>query len=87
VTALFESSLFGDCVAAVEEARTHGYSAEAAVQAALDHLVLADHAEAIVIASILAGLIATSLNPTVASTDLEQWVAAAAAVAARPVPS
>lgn len=87
MTAPFESTLFGDCVAVVEEARMHGYSVEAAVQAAVDHLVLADRVEAIAIASILAGLIATSLNPMVISTDLEHWVAAAAEAATRPVPS
>lgn len=85
MTTPFESTLFGDCIAAVEEARAHGYSAEAAVQAAADHLVLADHVEAIAIASALAAMIATTLNPTTTSTDLEQWIAMAAAIAARPV--
>jgi hypothetical protein len=84
VTKPFESSLLGDCVAAVEEARAHGYSVTSAVAAALDHLETATRTEAIVVAAILAGWIATDLNPTTSLTNLEDWVVNVTAMVAHP---
>lgn len=73
--------LYGDALAAVEEARMHGYSQSAAVLAALDHLEGASRDEAVVIASVLAGWIASDLNPS-SVKDLGGWVEAATAVLA-----
>ncbi len=73
------SSLLGDALAAIEEARGHGFCVEAALLAALDHLQLADRAEAVQIAAVLAAWIACDLNPA-RRTDLAQWLDAAAAV-------
>lgn len=81
------TSLYGDAIAAIEEARLHGYSLEAAIQAALDHLALADHAEAIVIAALLAGLIATTLNPTATQLNLAYWLSGNAAMFTLQAPS
>lgn len=87
MTEPFESSLLGDCLAAVEEARAHNYAVSAAIAAAQDHLELASRVEAIVIASILAGWIATDLNPTLSLTDLEKWVETVAAIVTQKDPS
>ena len=75
--------LWGDALAAVEEARRHGYSSSAAFQAAFDHLEGADRSEALLIASLLASWIACDLNPTNSVTDLEWWVEQAMAIVAR----
>lgn len=63
-----------DALAAVEEALAHGYSAQAAMLAAVDHLQSADRNEAVAIAGLLAAWVATEMRPTM-STDLVEWVA------------
>lgn len=75
--------LWSDALAAVEEARMHGYSAQAAFQAAFDHLEGADHTQALMVASLLASWIAVDLNPTVRVTNLGQWVEMATGLMAR----
>lgn len=77
------NGLFGDALAAVEEARLHGYSPMAAMWAAIDHLELADRDEAIMIAGLLASWIACDLNPTVRVTDLADWLGQATEIVAR----
>ena len=74
--------LLGDALAAIEEARIHGYSPMAAMMAAADHLSLATREEAVLIASALAGWIATDLNPSVGTVDLEWWVDTATGIVA-----
>lgn len=77
------NGLFGDALAAVEEARLHGFSPSSAMWAAFDHLELADRDEAIMIASLLASWIATELNPTVEVTNLGEWLDLATTLLAR----
>jgi hypothetical protein len=77
------NGLLGDALAAVEEARLHGFSPGAAFVAAADHLELADRNEAILIASLLASWIACDLNPTTHVTDLAGWLGDATALVAR----
>jgi hypothetical protein len=76
--------ILGDAVAAVEEARSNGYSTGAALQAALAHLEGATAAEAISIAAVLAAWIAVDLNPTVKIMDLGWWLGIAADTVSRP---
>lgn len=81
---LYDSDgLWGDALAAVEEARAYGYSSSAALQAAFDHLEDADRSQALLIASLLASWIACDLNPTTSVTNLGSWVEQATAVVAR----
>jgi hypothetical protein len=65
--------LVGDALAAVEEARLHGYCGSAALMAAVDHLETATQAEAVAIAGVLAMWLATEMKPTL-SIDLAMWV-------------
>lgn len=77
------NGLFGDALAAVEEAQAHNYDPGAAMWAAFDHLELASRDEAIMIAGLLASWIACDLNPTVRVTDLADWLGQAMALVAK----
>ncbi len=77
------NGLYADALAAVEEARLHGYDPSAAMYAAIDHLEMADRDEAIMIAGLLASWIVWDLNPTVRAMDLGDWLDQATAIVAR----
>jgi hypothetical protein len=83
ITASQVSGLYGDALAAIEEAVAHGYDTSAATWAAMDHLEGASREEAVFIASVLASWIATFLNPTVMPVDLPKWIESMAEVSAR----
>lgn len=55
--------VLGDALATLEEAQLYGFSTEAALNAALDHLELADRDEAVLIAGLLAAWIVVDLRP------------------------
>jgi hypothetical protein len=74
--------MYGDALAAIEEANAYGFDSSAAFWAAMDHLDGASQDQAVFIASVLASWIATFLNPT-HKTDLPEWIREAAGVAAR----
>ncbi|PRY24054.1 hypothetical protein [Pseudosporangium ferrugineum] len=67
------SGLVGDALAAVEEARLHGYSEGAALAAAVDHLEDATRDQAVIIAGVLATWLALQMRPTY-SEDMPAWI-------------
>jgi hypothetical protein len=77
------NGLFGDALAAIEEAQLHNYSANAALWAAVDHLELADRDEAILIAGLLASWIVTHQDPSTRVTDLSGWLGQVTSIVAR----
>lgn len=80
MTGLDMNGLLGDALAAIEEARLHGFSPGAAFVAAADHLEMADRHEAVLIAALLASWIACDLNPTTHVTNLAEWLGDATAL-------